>query len=304
MTDAVAAACGDPDILLPSSESPVVQKAAGQSTTRVRLQCKDDQWCDFPCTAAPGATVKGTPVPPKELERWIAWQSYADPIEGMKRIDTYSNWVLGAGGIVVLLTSGLVSNTTLPQFETTAARWLFGMAVAALGLSWVFISFVKAPAWGSLNRHSPPDYLRAFNHALRRRRRLFAFAASLLGLSLTLAALIPLGQTLKRPADPPRIVFTYSWAADSAYTAEVHGEGLPPHSPIEVMIRKDAPTSGILPVQRKRADAKGVGTAAVEVPAARKLDPPFRMVGRWREAHGDSTRWVADSVTFPLATRL
>jgi hypothetical protein len=60
-------------------------------------------------------------------------------IEGMKRIDTYSNWVLAAGAIVVLLASGLVSGTATPQLDTTAAKWLFASAVTALGLSWVFI---------------------------------------------------------------------------------------------------------------------------------------------------------------------
>jgi hypothetical protein len=131
------------------------------------------------------------------------------------------------------------------------------------------------------------------------RRWLFAVASSLLGLSIAIAALIPRALSLKKTA-APRVVLSYTWSTDSAYRAEVHGEGLPPNSPIEVLLRKDGPTPIILPVQRVRTDASGAATAQVDIPAKRQLAPPFRVVARWTTMAGGSTRWDADSVSFPI----
>jgi len=297
MTNAVRAACGEPRIVVPSI---VRGKAAAEAgATMVRLQCHDDHWCDFPCEGAAGTEVVGTPVGKNEVARWTAWQNYADPIEGMKRLDAYSTWVLAANTIVIMLATGLASDKVPPALETSAAKWLFGAAVAALGLSWVFISLVKAPTWKRLNRNSPREYIEAFNQALGTRRPLFAAAASLLGVSLALAALIPLVRSLKQAA-PPRVVLGYTWSTDSAYSAELHGEGLPPNTPLEVLVRKDGPAAIILPVQRVRTDANGAATAQVEVPARRQLAPPFRVVARWTTVAGSSTSWSADSVSFPV----
>jgi hypothetical protein len=318
MTQAVLAACAEDQIPVPAADPTAngtieTQPAdAGEPTalpkkkepappSYVRLQCKDELWCDFPCGNVPDSEVKGIPVPKTEMERWTEWQKHADPLEGLKRLDTYSTWLIGASGTVILLASGLASQTNPGTLDTSTAKWLFGLAVAALGFSWVLNSFVKAPSWGKLNRHSPDDHLSVFAGALQRRRRLFAWAASLLGLSLALASLIPLGRLKQDAPGAPRVVLTYSWATDRDYKASLAGDGLLPGTPIELAIRKDPPTGGILPVQRARTGANGTVNLEVAVPAVRNLEPPFRVVARWREVHDDSTRWVADSVAFTAA---
>lgn len=175
------------------------------------------------------------------------------------------------------------------------------MAVAALGFSWVFNSFVKSPSWGELNRHSPSDYLRVFSAALHRRRSSFKWAASLLGIALALAALIPIAGYTGAQPHPGHSVITYSWSADSSYKAEFHGEGLRPKSPVELLIRQEGNQAVILPVQRVRADDKGEATASVSVPAAIQLRPPFRVVARWEEMKGSEVLEKADSISFTSA---
>jgi hypothetical protein len=301
LTAAVKAACKEPRIPVPVGDAKggVPQVQPSPAPGYVRVQCSDDQWCDFPCDCKQSSgIIEGIPVPKEERDRWVEWRKYSDPVEGLKRLNTYSNWVLGAQTILILLASGLASSSIPGSLDTPAARWLFGAAVAALGFSWVFISFVKAPAWGLLNRHSPAEHREVFSAALGRGRRWFAWAAGLLSVALTLAALIPLAEVKKDTADPPRIVQTFSQAADSSYQAAIYGEGLRPNSPVEVRFRKDASTGVILPVQRVLANPQGVGTATVAIPAAAKLQPPFLAVFEWEEMEGGVRR---DSIIFTAA---
>jgi hypothetical protein len=302
MTAAVRAACREMQISVPVVEATArAGERTSVSTRSVRVQCKDGKWCDFPCGGVAGPVVKGTPVPAAEEARWGEWQKYVDPMAGLKRLDGYATWLFGAFTIVILLASGLVNNKDPGTLDTSAARWLFGLAVAALGFSWVFTSLVKAPSWGKLNRHSPDDHLQVFAAALTQKRRRFAWASSLLGLSLALAALIPLARSIRDKPGSPDIVLTYDWATDSSYKATLSGSGLRPNSVIEIRIEKNPPDGGILPVHRAQAGADGKAIAQVAVPASRKLQPPFRLVAGWREVHRGTTSWVADTVSFTSA---
>lgn len=298
MTAAVLAACGEQNIPVPISTESVDIESTQTPTVHVRLQCTAEQWCDFPCGAAADGDVKGIPVPAKEVTRWEEWQKHSDPLAGLKRLDTYSSWIFaGALALVVTLASGLVSDTDPGARETTAAKWVFGLAVVALGFSWVFNALVKAPSWGTLNRHSPEDHLRVFSEGLQRRRGLFAWAAGLLGVALALAAFIPLARHIEDRPGRPRVALTYAWPTDSNYQAQIHGQGLPPNTPIEVRIWKDATTG--YPVERALVDEKGVGKASVDVPAG-TLQPPFRVIGQWWEAGKDTPIQRADTVHFTI----
>lgn len=107
VTGLVLAACGEPAIPVPIANVEATIGKRGQvsgSTTVVRVQCKAEQWCDFHCgTAPPDQNVTGVPVPNNEVAQFEAWQKYADPLEGMKRLDTYSTWLFTAHGFVILL---------------------------------------------------------------------------------------------------------------------------------------------------------------------------------------------------------
>ncbi|HEU0080132.1 MAG TPA: hypothetical protein VFQ76_20965 [Longimicrobiaceae bacterium] len=302
VTAVVRAARGEPDIPVAVADAEATTERRTEVSAppkTVRVQCKPEQWCDFHGEAVPSnGVVKGVPVPKNEVTRFEEWQKYADPLEGMKRLDTYSTWLFTAHGLVILLATGLASQTDPGTLASPAAKWLFGAAVAAIGFSWVFNSFVKAPTWGELNRHSPPGYLRVFSAALQRRRNSFKWAASLLGVALALAALIPLARYAGARPDPAQPVITYAWNADSSYKAEFHGEGLRPKSPIDLLIQQEGTQGVILPVQRARADDKGKGTAAVSVPAAVQLRPPFRVVARWEEMDGNDVRSMSHSISF------
>jgi hypothetical protein len=308
VTERVQAACREGTALVPvvprvepkgARES--IQPAVEKEPKVVRIQCADGHWCDFPCRPPDGATeVIGAKVGAAEQTRWDTWREQSDPLKGLERIEGYAKWVLGANALVVLL-AGSFAATGAVDPKTTWAKLLYAVAIAFLGLSWAALSLSIAPKWIRINRHSPTDFVEGFNQQYTSRRRWLSAATTALGLALVAAAFVPLGERTHEPPTSSAGI-AYEVKSNGAVEAKLAGAGLPPHTPVELVLRA-AGSPADKALMRRRALVDSVGKVDVSLTLdsvrAKAATKPLLLTGRWMVRPGSGLVPRQDTVPVP-----
>jgi hypothetical protein len=170
--------------------------------------------------------IRGALVSPARSDRLAALQSFASPVEGLSRLESFAKWLFAT--IATVGTLGVAFSTTGFIEPQQLGKWFFALSVALVGVSLAFAAYSLAPKWVAANPNSIDSMENAITHSFARRRRPLGIAALTFAAALFLAGLTPIASNWPAPWEEMQVApsLTMSLDQSGALTAKIDGKGL------------------------------------------------------------------------------
>jgi hypothetical protein len=226
----------------------------------------------------------GIKMSPDDVDQLTKLRDALKPEASWTRLDTFGKWLFGTVATVGVLGAGF-SNSSFQRLEG-AGKYAFAAAVLFAGISLAFAVRGLAPQLMNFSVNSRESMRAEISKQIAQRQGTLKWSAWFLAFAFVTASGAPLlsGFPANDPAPEPRVVVTYSLAADGKLQVEAKGSGLEKHAPVELaLVARPKLANTLMPRVRAAADGEGKAQLKVELQAVNKLKSKLFATVAWTE---------------------